>query len=80
MSPFKVLGLTRRASLLEVKRAYAQLLKKHRPDEDPVGFQRILVPAAPQALHPGLPHVGHREVGVERRGEVERLPAFSTTA
>ena len=27
MSPFKVLGLTRRASLLEVKRAYAQLLK-----------------------------------------------------
>jgi hypothetical protein len=41
MSPFKVLGLTRRASLVEVKRAYAQLLKKHRPDEDPVGFQRI---------------------------------------
>ena len=41
MSPFQVLGLTRRASLQEVKRAYAQLLKKHRPDEDPVGFQRI---------------------------------------
>jgi hypothetical protein len=41
MSPFQVLGLTRRASLQEVKRAYAQLLKKHRPDEDAVGFQRI---------------------------------------
>jgi hypothetical protein len=41
MSPFQVLGLTRRASLPEVKRAYAQLLRKHRPDEDPAGFQRI---------------------------------------
>ena len=41
MSPFKVLGLTRRASLVEVKRAYARLLKRHRPDEDPVAFQRI---------------------------------------
>lgn len=38
-SPFRRLGLSEDASLQQVKRAYAVLLRKHRPDEDPQGFQ-----------------------------------------
>lgn len=40
-SPFRRLGLSEDASLQQVKRAYAVLLRKHRPDEDPQGFQRL---------------------------------------
>ena len=41
-SPWKILGLeSGTATLREVKRAYAALLKKHRPDTDPEGFRRI---------------------------------------
>ena len=39
--PFAVLGLAHDASLAEVKKAYARLLKQSRPDEDPVAFQRL---------------------------------------
>ncbi|HNV78077.1 MAG TPA: J domain-containing protein [Thermomonas sp.] len=41
MSPFNILGLDRKADLAQVKRAYAKLLRTHRPDEDPTGFQRV---------------------------------------
>ncbi len=41
MSPFKILGLDRQADIAQIKRAYAKLLRKHRPDEDPAGFQRL---------------------------------------
>lgn len=41
MSPFRTLGLDRKADLAQIKRAYAKLLRTHRPDEDPVGFQRV---------------------------------------
>ena len=38
---FRVLGLAPTADERAIKRAYAALLRVHRPDEDPVGFQRI---------------------------------------
>ena len=41
MNPFDYLGLPRSADAREIKRAYARLLKQTRPDEDPVGFQRL---------------------------------------
>ena len=38
---FATLGLTRDADERAIKRAYAALLRVHRPDDDPAGFQRI---------------------------------------
>lgn len=38
---FRVLGLAPDADERAIKRAYAALLRVHRPDDDPVGFQRI---------------------------------------
>lgn len=41
-SPWSILGLdSTTATARDVKRAYAGLLKKHRPDADPEGFRRI---------------------------------------
>lgn len=40
-SPWHVLGIARGSSLAEVKKAYARLLRQHRPDQDPVGFRRL---------------------------------------
>ena len=41
MSCWEVLGLPSDADTRSIKRQYAVLLKQHRPDEDPVGFQRL---------------------------------------
>lgn len=41
MPPFKILGLDRKADIAQIKRAYARLLRTHRPDEDPAAFQRL---------------------------------------
>lgn len=42
MNPYEVLGLTEGESdERTIKRAYAKLLKQHRPDEDPDGFTRV---------------------------------------
>src|SRR5690242_5601680 len=41
VTPFAILGLDEDAGLVEIKRAYARLLKATRPDEDPVAFQRL---------------------------------------
>ena len=41
MSCWEVLGLPSDADARSIKRQYAVLLKQHRPDEDPVGFQRL---------------------------------------
>lgn len=41
MSPFETLGVDDAADIPQLKRAYAKLLRMHRPDEDPVGFQRL---------------------------------------
>lgn len=38
---FTTLGLSRDADERAIKRAYAALLRVHRPDDDPAGFQRI---------------------------------------
>ncbi len=41
-SPWSILGLERSgATEKDVKRAYARLLREHRPDTDPDGFQRV---------------------------------------
>lgn len=40
-SPWQVLGLAPGSSVAEVKKAYARLLRQHRPDQDPVGFRRL---------------------------------------
>lgn len=40
-SPWAVLGIPPGSSVAEVKRAYAKLLRQHRPDVDPVGFRRL---------------------------------------
>ncbi len=39
--PYTVLGLTRQATLLDVKRAYFKLVRQHPPESDPEGFRRI---------------------------------------
>ncbi|MCD7079764.1 hypothetical protein LRQ11_13265 [Pseudomonas sp. MAFF 311095] len=41
MSCWEVLGLPHDADTRTIKRQYAVLLKQHRPDEDPSGFQRL---------------------------------------
>lgn len=41
MSPFKTLGLDKAADIATIKRAYAKLLRTHRPDEDAAAFQRV---------------------------------------
>ncbi|WP_131173254.1 J domain-containing protein [Phytopseudomonas dryadis] len=41
MSPWQLLGLDAEADTRSIKRRYAQLLKQHRPDEDPEAFQRL---------------------------------------
>lgn len=41
MDPFALLGINRDADEAAIKRAYAQRLRKTRPDDDPAGFQRL---------------------------------------
>jgi hypothetical protein len=42
MDPWQILGVGRDASVAEIRRAYAVLLKQTRPDEDPEAFQRLV--------------------------------------
>ncbi len=39
--PYTVLGLTRQATLLDVKKAYFKLVRQHPPESDPDAFRRI---------------------------------------
>ncbi|KTT14155.1 hypothetical protein NS2R_01190 [Pseudomonas oryzihabitans] len=41
MSCWSVLGISHEADARTIKRQYAALLKRYRPDEDPEGFQRL---------------------------------------
>ncbi|WP_053157114.1 J domain-containing protein [Pseudomonas sp. Pf153] len=41
MSCWEVLGLSEDADKRSIKRQYASLLKRHRPDDDPEGFQKL---------------------------------------
>ena len=41
MNHWQVLSLTPNADERSIKRAYARLLKTHRPDENPDAFQRL---------------------------------------
>ena len=56
--PWQILGLSRdTATEKEVKSAYARLIKQHRPDTDPEGFQRVrqAYEAAMAMVKNGLP-------------------------
>ncbi len=39
--PYELLGVPHDATEREIKRAYARLLRVHRPDRDPAGFRRL---------------------------------------
>ena len=73
MSPFKVLGLDDEADLAVIKRAYARLLRTHRPDEDPHAFQRLH-----EAYASCLEHARWREwdaqAEVDAQGEAHGIP------
>lgn len=60
VDPFKRLGVDEEADEREVKRAYARLLKQTRPDEDPVGFQRLN-----EAYQAALSYCRHRAMALE---------------
>ncbi|MGX0890407.1 hypothetical protein AB7M22_002415 [Pseudomonas sp. ADAK2 TE3594] len=64
-----ILGLEADADSRSIKRQYAALLKVHRPDEDPSGFQRLRE-AYEQAMEwsrrvPAMPSASQREPTVE---------------
>lgn len=40
MTPWEILGIDHSATRKEVKKAYGKLIRKYRPDDDPVGFQQ----------------------------------------
>lgn len=40
MTPWEILGIDHSANRKEVKKAYGKLIRKYRPDDDPVGFQQ----------------------------------------
>lgn len=70
-SPFQALGLPAQADLAQVKRAYARLLRTHRPDEDAAAFQRLH-----EAYQACLERIRWREFGyVEEDDEDETVPA-----
>ena len=63
LNPYTVLGLSAGASMLDIKRAYFQLVRQHPPENDPDGFRRIRAayealrtPAARAATDRGLIH------------------------
>ncbi len=39
--PYTELGLTRQATMLEIKKAYFRLVRDHPPERDPDGFRRV---------------------------------------
>lgn len=39
--PYVTLGLTRTATMAEIKQAYFTLVRSHPPERDPAGFKRI---------------------------------------
>ncbi len=41
MNCWSIMGLPAGADKRSIKRQYAILLKRHRPDEDPEGFERL---------------------------------------
>ncbi|CAH0215782.1 MULTISPECIES: J domain-containing protein [Pseudomonas] len=69
MNCWAILGLEADADSRSIKRQYATLLKVHRPDEDPSGFQRLRE-AYEQAMEwsrrePAIPSFSQREPTVE---------------
>ena len=72
--PYSVLGLTRQATALDIKKAYFTLVRHYPPERDPQGFQRIRAayealrtPAARantdrQLVQPPPPYVAPRQL------------------
>ena len=59
---FAILGLKSDASLIEIKKAYARLLKQTRPEDDAVGFQRLQ-----DAFEACIGFAKHRQAQAEAR-------------
>jgi len=68
---FSILGLQPGASLAEIKKAYARLLKLTRPDEDAEAFQRLQ-----EAYEHCVAHAKRRAAQAEAR---ERLASLATS-
>ena len=80
-SPWHVLGIARGSSLAEVKKAYARLLRQHRPDQDPVGFRRLrdAYELAVRMVESGLEwpeHDHEHEEQEEEDGRLRPQPVF----
>ncbi|MGZ7458425.1 J domain-containing protein [Pseudomonas sp. Ma2-10] len=80
MNCWAILGLAADADSRSIKRQYATLLKVHRPDEDPSGFQRLRE-AYEQAMEwsrrePVMPALSERGQAV---GAQSPLPSFGHT-
>jgi len=77
MDPFDLLGLDEDASERDVRRAYAQRLKRTRPDDDPVAFQRLH-----EAYVQALAHCRYRDSYADEAAEEEAVEmafdAFAT--
>ncbi len=67
---FTFLGVRRDAGERDIKRAYARLLRQHRPDEDPVGFQRLN-----EAYQHALACAAHRAMSLAEGSDDDDDPA-----
>ena len=72
--PWDILGITPTRDELTIRRAYARMLRKSRPDENPEGFAR-LVAAREHALH--LLATGGVDEAAANEAEVTALPEQS---
>ena len=70
LSPWQVLGLSHEASVADVRRAYAALIKQYRPDSHPEEFARIR-----EAYETALPAARRREAQIEAQRDAARQAA-----
>lgn len=71
----EVLGIDDTVEAKEARRAYLRLLKKHRPESDPEGFQRIREAHEIVASHRSM--FGHSPAVASKEEVQEELPAHS---
>lgn len=71
MNPWTLLGLDADADTRSIKRRYAQLLKQHRPDEDPEAFQRLR-----EAYEQALAHAAAQDQPWDDAAEQGQAPAL----
>lgn len=87
-NPFQILGMAPTRDLTAVKRAWMQAAKRHPPNSDPTGFQRVRgayeALSTPERLHaaylavPFDPTAAHAELLVEDQALLAELQAALT--